>query len=625
MFLIGSVRHRVAGNETSSEATIRKRTGSGVLGPVLALLFGCTPELHGACAAPGTGSPSVAHADVVVAPGGERLHEYLDRLARCGVFSGAVLVAQGDSVLLHGGYGLADARRGIPVTRTTVFDIGSLAKQFAAAAVLRLELDGQVTVEDPLERFFPQAAEDKRGITLHQLLTHTSGFPGDLEAGDQRVTLARDPTLAARLLALPLESEPGTTFRYSNAGYALLRLVIERAARVPFETYVKEHLLQPAELTRTGWHGDTSLWTPEEVARGAWGLYDSGSPRDWPLHGATAGAGQMISSPGELMRWLRALDSGTILPEDARKRLFTPQVRWGGPGAGERGSGAEYGYGWELRMRSDGALGLAFHNGTYGDFRTTVRRYSRDAVTIIVTTNSRQQDASDRADEVGNALFDLLLGEEVALAPPTLTVPAEELAAFEGSYLLPDGAHVRLARMTPDRLWLAPHGQSAFDALWAPDPERRNLNERVAQRTLEVIESLRSPAPAPEFSGWSAMFRDWVGLFGPFERVELDGVAPLTWSKVASMSYTVLHFARGRITVTWEWNGEELVKTMSSVDVPEPQGVPLAPVGPTSFVVYDWFTGRSLLIEREARDSLRIGSGEEAPTATFVPSSGPAR
>ncbi|MCE9592990.1 MAG: beta-lactamase family protein [Planctomycetes bacterium] len=568
-----------------------------------------------ACAAPRAERTVAPTSDVVVGPGGAKLHEYVDRLARCGAFSGSVLVARGDTVLLDGGYGFADQRRGIPVTRSTVFDIGSVAKQFAAVAVLRLELDGRLSVDDALARYFPDAPADKREITIHHLLTHTSGLPGDFETGDQRTTTVDDPTLAARVLALPLESAPGTTFRYSNVGYVLLRLVIERASGLPYARYVTERLLRPAGLTRTGWHGDAALWAPGEVARGAWGLYDSGSPRDWPLHGATFGAGEMVSSPDELFRWLRALDAGQVLPEDARRKLFTPRSHWSGVGAEERGPDARYAYGWEVRTRADGTVGLVFHNGTYDNFRTTVRRYTCDDTTIVVATNSRQQDAGDRADEVGNALRDLMIGDDVPLAPRTLELLPSELAAFEGSYEIPDGARLRVSRTTPDRLWLAPHGQRAFDAIWAPDADRAKLNERIARRTLDVIEELRATPCVAGLSSWSAMFCGLVERFGPLERVELEGVAPLSWSTDTSMSYTVLDFARGRITVTWEWRGEELVKTMSSVDVPEPQSVPLAPVGATSFVMYDWFTDRTLPIDFTTVDRLRIGDGPPVVSA----------
>ncbi len=560
-----------------------------------------------------------AGGDLVVGPGGAELCDYVKRLAQLGAFSGSVLVARGDTVLLDGGFGLADQRRGIPVTRATVFDIGSVAKQFAAAAVLRLELDGRLRVDETLARLFPEAATDKREITLHQLLTHTSGLPGDLEASGNRTTRPDDPGLAAQVLALPLESAPGTTFRYSNAGYVLLRLAIERASSVPFARYVTESLLRPAGLERTGWHGDAHLWRADEVARGTSGLHDSGSPRDWPLHGATFGAGEMVSSPGELFRWLRALDSGAVLPKEACEKLFTPRTRWSGLGAEGRGSNALYAYGWEVRTREDGTIGLVFHNGTYDNFRTTVRRYPRDDAVIIVATHARQQDAGDRADDLANALRDIMVGTDVALPPTTIEVRSAQLAELEGTYEFPTGASFDLWRATPDRLWLAPHGQDAFDHVWSPSPNQAAHNERVAQRTLEFIQTLRTGTSSAETADWSAMFSAWVERFGPCERVELEGVAPLTWSEDGALSYTVLDFERGRLVVTWEWFGDRLAKTMSADDVVQPQSIPLAPIGPGSFLAYDAFTGRSLQLEFAAESGARtvvVGAGADETRAT---------
>lgn len=548
----------------------------------------------------------------IIGPGGEALNAYVERSGRCGAFSGAVLVARGDTILLHGGYGLADQRLGIPVTRSTVFDIGSVAKQFAAAAILHLEMEGRLRVDDPLSLFFPEAPADKRNITVHQLLTHTSGLPGDLESAGERITLPDAPDLAARLLAVKLETDPGTTFRYSNAGYSLVRLVVERASGIPFKQYVTEHLLQPAGLTRTGWHGDSTLWRPEEVAHGAWGLYDSGSPRDWSLYGATFGGGQMVSSPGEMFAWVKALRSDAILNAEERNKMFTPRAMWSGAGAAERGQGAQYAYGWEVRLKDDGTVGLIFHNGIYDNFRTSVRRYTRDDAVVIVMTNSRQQDAGDRADEVANALRDIMVGDTVALAPLTSDIPGDVVAAVTGDYELKPENRYHVWSTPGERVWISPHGQKAFDALWSPDAERSALNTRVMERTKALVDSLGRLPCKDASSGWARMFCGLVERFGPFERAEFEGVAPISWSADRSMSYTVLHFAHGRISMSWIWRGTELIKTMSADDVSEPQSVPIAPTSAHDFITYDWFTGRSMPImfklEVEGTE-LRVGEG----------------
>ena len=393
------------------------------------------------------------------------------RLAQLGVFNGAVLVARHDTVLLHGGYGLADLAHCIPVRRSTVFDIGSVAKQFAATAVLRLELDGKLSVGDSLPRFFRDVPPKKRSITVHQLLTHTSGLPGDLEATGARTTPADDPALDRKLLALPLDAPPGTAFRYSNAGYALVRLIVERTAGMSFRQFITERLLRPAGLGRTGWHSDSALWTARDVAHGLWGRYDSGSPRDWANYGATFGAGEMVSSVGELYDWMQALASDRVVSADARRRLFTSQAQWTGLGADTRGANAFYGYGWEIRNGAAGTPALIFHNGIFDNFRTTLRHYLSDDSYVIVLTNSVPNGAGDRADELANTLRDVMRGDDVTSPPASECLSPSSETMRE----LRDARRCALPGLAEHRrpLWLAPLDQPAFDALWQPDSTRR--------------------------------------------------------------------------------------------------------------------------------------------------------
>ena len=157
-------------------------------------------------------------------PKAARIHEYLTRATAFG-FSGSVLVARDGEIVLHAGYGKADRDAGVPVTPETVFDIGSITKQFTAAAILALEEEGKLRVEDPISRFFDEVPADKRAITVHLLLTHSSGLRGGFGGDYQR--MPRDS-----LVRLVLDSEllwaPGTRFRYSNEGYSLLGAIVEQ-------------------------------------------------------------------------------------------------------------------------------------------------------------------------------------------------------------------------------------------------------------------------------------------------------------------------------------------------------------------------------------------------------------
>src|SRR4051812_26807899 len=159
-------------------------------------------------------------------------------------FSGVVLVARGDSVILHRAY----SRGRVTLAPTSAFHIASMTKGFTAAAILRLQEQGKLTVRDSIARFFPDAPADRRAVTVHQLLTHTAGFPRAWAGAD-----IADRDLAVRaILARPLDRAPGTGFGYVDDDYELLAAIVEVASGTTWESYVERELLRPAGLARTG-------------------------------------------------------------------------------------------------------------------------------------------------------------------------------------------------------------------------------------------------------------------------------------------------------------------------------------------------------------------------------------
>src|SRR5512137_1359446 len=174
---------------------------------------------------------------------------YLARLEKLG-FAGVVLVAKGDAPLFAEGFGLADREHGMRWTPGTVSDIGSITKQFTAAAILKFEEDGKLGVDDPISRYFSGVPADKAGITLHQLLTHSSGLT-DPDIGDF------DPVpldeYVKMTFARPLLFAPGKGYRYSNANYSLLGAILEKLAGQSYETVLRERLFLPNGMYETGY------------------------------------------------------------------------------------------------------------------------------------------------------------------------------------------------------------------------------------------------------------------------------------------------------------------------------------------------------------------------------------
>ena len=145
---------------------------------------------------------------------------------------------------------MADRAAGVSAGCDTVYDIGSLTKQFTAAAVVKLEMLGRLDVHQPISDWLGPVPADKAGITVQQLHTHTAGLVDALGDDYQPLTHRQ---LVTRALASPLRAAPGTSYHYSNVGYSLLAVIIERASGTSYERFLARHLFRPAHMTQTGW------------------------------------------------------------------------------------------------------------------------------------------------------------------------------------------------------------------------------------------------------------------------------------------------------------------------------------------------------------------------------------
>jgi CubicO group peptidase (beta-lactamase class C family) len=247
----------------------------------------------------------------------------LREMAGHGLAASVFLVDRGDTLLVRG-YGLAERSAARPVTPETGFDIGSLVKPFTMAAILKLEEQGKLRVDDPLVRFFPTAPADKARITIRQLLVHSSGLPDIVDANATPIVYKPDfdyepvskDEIVRRAMSAKLLFEPGAKSQYSNLGYSVLAVLIERASGEAYEAYVAREIFGPAGMMRTGYL--MPKWSKEELAVGYQGERGWGTPLDhpWLADGPSwnlRGNGGMISTAGDLYRWIVALESGKIL------------------------------------------------------------------------------------------------------------------------------------------------------------------------------------------------------------------------------------------------------------------------------------------------------------------------
>ncbi len=289
-------------------------------------------------------------------------------------FMGSVLVAKGDQVVFEMSVGQANVEWGIPDSATTKFRIGSLTKQFTAAAVLLLQERGKLEIDEPVAKYLDGVPAPWRPITLRQLLTHTSGIPdtGELPKKVNREWELFDftPTmLFDQMRDRPLDFEPGTKFKYCNTGYLLLGWIIERVSGQTYREFVKQSLLDPAGMADSGYDSGGTI-----IPRRASG-YEVGTR----MHNANyidmrapGAAGGLYSTTGDLLKWSRALFGGKLLKPDSLEAMTTP------------GKG---GYAFGLQVGSKNGRKRYAHAGGINGFGSFLAYFPASDVTIVVLSN----------------------------------------------------------------------------------------------------------------------------------------------------------------------------------------------------------------------------------------------
>jgi CubicO group peptidase (beta-lactamase class C family) len=297
-------------------------------------------------------------------------------------FSGQLILSVGDSIVLTLNRGLADSATRAPIDDRTLFDIGSVTKQFTAAAMLWLEDAGRLSVLDTLGKHLPGITGPLARVSIHELLTHTAGLP-QYSGGDyDRVSRDSLVALMERAAAPYAVSHP---FEYSNPGYGLLAVLIERLTGQDYASFLQRELGTRAGLVETGY----VMPGPESrMARGYIPGVRWGTPRDsaWAPEGPwwnLRGNGGLLSTAADLWRWQRALIGGRVLSPDATTRLFQPYAaRVVAPNVPRRW----YGYGWEV---SDTRAGrLVGHTGGNRVFFSLIYWWRDRDVTLVVTNNT---------------------------------------------------------------------------------------------------------------------------------------------------------------------------------------------------------------------------------------------
>jgi CubicO group peptidase (beta-lactamase class C family) len=362
-----------------------------------------------------------------------RVDEYVNALVEQDRFSGAILLARDGKVLLSKGYGMANLEAETPNTPQTKFRLGSLTKQFTAAAVLLLQERGKLGVQDAVCKYVENCPAAWQAVTIHHLLTHTSGIPNMTSFPEFR-KVKFFPTTPAQSVAMfrdkPLEFTPGEKFNYSNSGYVLLGHIIERASGKSYADFLRENIFQPLGMKNTGLDMNSAVIKNRAAGytRGPQGILNA-QYIDMTIPFA---AGAMYSTVEDLYLWDRALYAGKLIDKKSLELMTTP---------------FKDGYAYGVGVGEQYGLKTIVHSGGIEGFSTFLTRFADGDGAIIVLSNMD----SANSGQVAKRLGALVYADKVRL-PTIISVPPQVLQQYAGRYQTADDAPTEDVSVEGNRL-----------------------------------------------------------------------------------------------------------------------------------------------------------------------------
>jgi CubicO group peptidase (beta-lactamase class C family) len=350
------------------------------------------------------------------APAGDAIDRLMSAY-RGHVPGASLLVLRDGAVLVRRAYGYADLEQGIAATPATNYRLASMTKQFTAAAILLLAEDGRLTLDDPIRKWLPELPAAAAPISIRQLLTHVSGlvdYEDLIPAGTTHQVHDED---VLHLLAAEDRTyfAPGSEYRYSDSGYALLSLIVARAAHQSFAAFLRERIFAPLGMRGTVAY-EEGISTVADRAFGYSAQGPSWVRTDQSLTSAVLGDGGIYSSIDDLARWDAALYDTRLLHAASLQRAFAPTVATDDPNV-------RYGFGWRITGRS------VWHSGETLGFRNVIVRFPERHFTVIILSNRNDPEPYGTALAIAKLYFadaDAVRATQVVVGPDS------------GARLLPD-------------------------------------------------------------------------------------------------------------------------------------------------------------------------------------------
>jgi len=344
------------------------------------LLFLLLAVILSACATQPTPDPKALSAE---------FDALVEKNHQAGLFDGSVLVAQNGQVIFSKGYGFADREKKIANTPQTKFRIASVTKQFTAMAILLLQQQGKLNVDDSICDYITNCPDIFKPVKIRHLLSQSAGIPNSTAysmPGDQM--LSRHATLFF---------QPGEQFKYQDVTFNIAGRIIETVSGQSYASFLKQNIFEPLGMSNS----DVDDMKQTDMAKGYADAQSDIAIN--PMYGLFA-EGSVYSTAEDLYRWDQVMYGDKLLPQPSLKAMFTPQVAVpDGEYYGFDGStGWSYGFGWFIAPKE---LGYVIHGGMLPGYRTEIRRYMDDKVVIILLTNHEAVDLYNTAEAIADKLF----------------------------------------------------------------------------------------------------------------------------------------------------------------------------------------------------------------------------
>lgn len=370
----------------------------------------------------------------------------------------ALGVSRGDSVVLERGYGMANLETNTPIQPTSIFHVASVSKQFTAAAIMLLEREGKLSLDDDIRKYLPEIPNYGTTITIRHLLTHTSGLRDQWELlalargrfDEDRITEADVLDIVSRQKSLNFK--PGSEYLYSNTGFTLLGVIVRRITGVSLKDFAAAHIFTPLGMTRTHFHDDYTMLVPGrtsayEPRRGPGARWRVSIP-NFDTYGAT----NLYTTVGDLLKWEANLDHPVVGDARMYERMSTPTLL-------TTGDTSNYGFG--LAIGTYRGARVIEHNGADAGYRSYVGRFPDRGLAIAITCNS----STANTTALARGVADVFIGSELTVAE----APARQQAVVLAPDLLQRHAGVYVQPTTLQVIRLAVRdGRLAIDAPNAP-------------------------------------------------------------------------------------------------------------------------------------------------------------